>query len=405
MEPLVLAFIIICLLLLLIWPPFIIIILAILFSLAYLVYRHALNPPICTWVFGDDPHREILLSVRKIGEKSMPSPILEVRAIDAPSHQENYRIEEENSSNFIHETPYWAMRFKIQNLEAGQKYKYKIVEQGDGSLLAAGTFQTLPHEFSPFRVALFGDIQAGDTAAVLESYMFFLVRRVRPSLLVCMGDLVHFYNNPKYWNVFFQVMRKLVPYTPFYTTPGNHCGGKDLGETSKNLLLAPQNRWHYSFSYQNTLFLTINSLLWDKQDEAAQYEWLVSELKKKRHLHTFCVFWAHIPAIGPPYSKDGRLSPAEEYIQGKIHPLLDQYDVDLAFFGHKHAYIREGNKIVTASIHGVRDYEECDGPVYKLQNRHHFCVLEITEKKMIMQARSWFGTVMDEVIIEKCLSD
>ena len=306
----------------------------------------------------------------------------------------------------IHGKNYNRSIFKIDgiyNEEKQKKFKYWFIVSNNKQIKSKYYFLRFPllDPSKPLRIVLFGDIQMQEPLGILETYMIFLVRKIgKPDFIICMGDLVEKYNKLPAWHYFFRMMRKIMPNTPFYTTVGNHCGGADGGQTLLQFLSTPSESLFYSFQIRNALFITINSLIYNSNQGYVQLEWLKNQLKNLDPSIKFVIFWAHMPTFGPPYNyKD--YSPYERVIEEKLKSIFEKYPVDLQFYGHKHSYSREGNKIITASIHGVRKYRESWTEEKKLKNRHHFCILEINEQRMIMRAISWWGSEMDRTEIEK----
>jgi hypothetical protein len=219
-----------------------------------------------------------------------------------------------------------------------------------------------------------------------------------------MGDLVHNGQRPKLWRWFFSIMRKLLPNTPFYTTPGNHCGAHDHGETTRvEYGLCPSTTWGYYVRYGSALFVTLNSLIWDDPElELAQRAWFEAVMRERGPDIQYTVVWTHFPWYGPPYASSGEEAPYEQFIRENWEPLFQQYRVDLVLGGHKHSYARyHQTRIITASIHGVRKYPWSSDPDAILQNRHHILVLYFSPDALVVQARSWFGTQMDEYVVRK----
>jgi hypothetical protein len=279
-----------------------------------------------------------------------------------------------------------------------QKMKYWFVTKENKKIGSKYFYLKFPllNPSKPLRIALFGDIQMQEPLGVLESYMMFLVRKIgKPDFILCMGDIVDKFNNLSAWRYFFRMMRKILPNTPFYTTIGNHCGGLDLGITALNFIQTPSGSFHYSFRIRDILFITINSLLYESDKGEEQLEWLKNQLKNKEPSIKSTIFWTHMPPFGPPYNYK-EYTRLELLIQEKLNSLFKEYPVDLQFYGHKHCYSREGNNIITASIHGVRSYPQIWTAEKKLKNRHHFCILEISEQHLMVRAITWWGSEMDK---------
>ena len=382
----------------------------------YLYFQHISTKPVPTLILNDDLSGYIL-------SFTIPSHFKIEKMIFSPKHRKPTVIYPFTKQNVnIHGKDYTICRFEIilsdfsdSNFPISYHFTYL-----EGKKLKSRYFKLNNLNWKDggaLRISLFGDVQMQEPLGIIETFMMYLVRKIgKPHLIISMGDLVHYHDNLPSWNHYFRIMRKLFSNTPFYTTVGNHCGkdggltashffmipksSHDKGTKEKGEVFIPDSKWCYTFKVKNTLFISINTLTLKENDDTEQLDLLREQLKNRGSDIKFTVFWSHIPYFGPPYNKQ-KYTDHERFLGEKLTEIFDECPVDLQFFGHKHAYIREGNKIVTGSIHGVRKYPEAWEENYKLKNRHHFCTLEIMDNRMVVKAITWWGSEMDRLEINK----
>ncbi|MHA1821995.1 MAG: metallophosphoesterase family protein [Promethearchaeota archaeon] len=343
--------------------------------------------------------------------------------------------------------------FYLSNLKPDSVYKYKIYQKAKGNELKLiyaskyAKFFTSPainqdkksaaDNNEVFRIAVFGDIQIAENLEIIESYFCSQIRKSCPEIVLSLGDNVHKYKDLNAWRIYNRILRKILPQVPFYTTPGNHDFGEDHGYSmgitammipliskcdvgdlwNKNLnkissqlsdlLDSPDfPKWNYSFIYKNVFFITLLSR--DIENEKLhqdQLQWLENELAKADKLRNsqkidWIIFFTHVPWWGPPYNRHS-LGRDELYFKDYWKPILEKYKVDLYLAGHKHSYCRDGNKFISGSMHGVRDYPEIKSKDYKLRNSHQFLKIRIYRDQIIVDSITWFGKILEQTIITK----
>ncbi|MHA1338995.1 MAG: metallophosphoesterase [Promethearchaeota archaeon] len=313
---------------------------------------------------------------------------------------------EPNSIYFYHILT--AATIQTRNSNKQKKKKFNIIKKGK--------FYTLNSK-KKFKFAVFGDFQIGEYLEIIETYFIYLIRKSNPQLIISLGDNVHRFNDLKSWRIHNTILRKLIPQIPFYTTPGNHDYGNDLGNyISKEAMMFPvinpknideNSDWFYSFRFNNVFFISLLSRRFhDKEFQQRQIEFLEAELKIANQMKlnkeiNWIIFFTHVPWWGPPYNIKNPNDVEENFMRQNWVPLLEKYGVDLCFAGHKHSYCRVHNKIITGSMHGVRNYPEKSAPNYFLRNSHHFCLVSVDEKTLKVFPKTWFNRNLEVFKIEK----
>lgn len=299
-------------------------------------------------------------------------------------------------------------RVELPALSPGKTYRYEVyVEETHERLFGGSRYHfSIPRqkEAPPrTRFAVVGDVQAHDPLLLIQSFFFRKIRKARPDLFLNMGDSVHRYDDHAAWHVFFVALRALLRDTPFYTTPGNHDYGRDHGTTlGETYLLQPGTGWDYAFSFKNLFFVSLNSMEWrDPAAEVRRVEWLDATLAGRPPTADFTIFFTHVPAYGPDYDGKGGMAAWEAHLRDTWYPVLERHGADLYFAGHKHTYYRLGNRVISGAMHGIRDYPETCGPTEVARNKHHYCLVEVTGRRLEFRAIGWTGKVLDQFVITK----
>lgn len=385
-----------------IWPPIIFLYLIFAIYPIGLIIIHKWGYFVPHWTFGIDPTSEVYLYYRSRKKETL---ILSYRG---KYERKWYTVNEFNGFSKSNPSLY-AHYFFINNLTADTKFIYKIQDQtGKDIKHAKGTFFTqgicnqvdLNDQKKSFSFGVFGDFQIGENLEIIETYFIYLLRKHNPELIISLGDNVHKYNDLHAWKVHNTILRKLIRFVPFYTTPGNHDYGQDQGKTlSFEALMLPvskTNEWYYSFSYQGVFFISLLSQrLFDDNFQQEQIVFLKnalkeSELLKKQGKINWIVVYTHVPWWGPPYNEKNAMDKEEIWIKQNWIPIFEKYEVDLFFAGHKHSYCRDTNKIITGSMHGVRKYPEKTEPNYILRNSHQLCIVHVNPQKIRVESKTWF---------------
>lgn len=192
---------------------------------------------------------------------------------------------------------------------------------------------TLPGPDAPeqaFSFVVLGDAQFNDPPAF--NRIIDQVRRLSPSFVIQVGDLIEGYNSDLQqveaeWQRFDAQIAPLGE-IPFYAVPGNHdvFGSDKRPDTGLERLF--EQRWgplYYSFAYKNALFVTLNS------DSSAginridkdQLAWLKETLAASKAQHKF-VFLHR-----PPFLLQNATA---------LHEVFKTHGVEHVFYGHHHHY-------------------------------------------------------------------
>ncbi|MCX7649140.1 MAG: metallophosphoesterase [Flavobacteriales bacterium] len=267
----------------------------------------------------------------------------------------------------------------LTGLQPGTTYYYVVGSSATPLTPIGGQyrFKTAPQPGSqlPLRIWAIGDFGKGnaDQVNVKNAYMLY-PGSASTDVWLWLGDNV--YDDGKdqeYQDKVFGLegFRDVFSWLPFWAVPGNHDyievwrASSLLGIPYTNIpyanhqgpyydiIHAPANgeaggvpsgtEAFYSFDYGNVHFVMLNSEVFDftltYQNFDQMTQWLKQDLAQNQA--TFTVVVVH----QAPYSKgshdsDGPVELVMRAVRERILPVLEQYDVDLALFGHSHVYER-----------------------------------------------------------------
>lgn len=111
---------------------------------------------------------------------------------------------------------------------------------------------------------------------------------------------------------------------PLLTIIGNH-DYLSNGEFLYREMFGPYN---FTMVYNNCLFVFLDDIIWEKNVEDPDFEWLEEVLKDSED-YTYRFVFSHIPPWSEPFSR------GNEYY---FNQLMDQYNVDLSLHGHTHSF-------------------------------------------------------------------
>lgn len=184
------------------------------------------------------------------------------------------------------------------------------------------------------------------------------------------GDIVENGSVVKSWKNLFNVTQPINANYPFMSVTGNHDVVNDTASPNfqkpfpifYDLMNLPNNQLNYSYDYGNTHFVAINSgwaegankvgkVLFAEGSE--EYKWLDTDLAKARKNKniTWIIVYSHYPVYSFGFS---HIPTWQEHLK----PLVDKYEVDLYFAGHRHVYERH------KSARGSEIFEQTDTHLY-----------------------------------------
>ena len=314
----------------------------------------------------------------------------------------------------------------FRNLQPGTKYAYRV---GDGTNWSEWFhFSTESTSEEPFSFIYFGDAQNDVRSlwsrVIREAYS----DAPKAKFLLHAGDLINNAQSDGEWGEWFSAGGWLNATIPNIPVVGNHEMHKvDDSKRQVTHHWRPQftlpthgpeglEETCYSFEYQNTLFVILNSNL--KIDEQAK--WLDEVLSKNTKPWIVCSF--HHPIFSTAKDRDN------PQLRAAWKPILDKYRVDLVLQGHDHTYGRTGldtPTVLPATVSnvptGVTHRDEYHGTVYVVsvsgpkmynvdpkpfmvrvaEDTQLYQVIRIDGMKLFYEARTATGKVYDSFVLEK----
>jgi acid phosphatase type 7 len=225
------------------------------------------------------------------------------------------------------------------------------------------------------KIAIVGDV--GQASHSVETIQHMHSQKDDIALIILSGDIAYSEYDHKRWDTFMDMLDdygELSHYTPLMIVPGNHDIDKLEHDTS--IFLAYENRFrmpriqtpilkgyhgdgsnslldmdkppypldyeygnaYYSYPYGNAYFIMINSYS-SMNPSSIQYNWIVSTLQTiDRNIYPWVFIVLHTPMYNTfgYHRHDNQILAAKQYIE----PLLIEYQVNVVFSGHIHAYLR-----------------------------------------------------------------
>ncbi|MCU0708437.1 MAG: metallophosphoesterase family protein [Pirellula sp.] len=318
----------------------------------------------------------------------------------------------------------------FQDLTPGTKYAYRV---GDGTNWSEWFhFSTAKVEQEPFSFIYFGDaqndIRSMWSRVIREAYS----DAPKAKFLLHAGDLINTAQSDAEWGEWFGAGHWLNAMIPNVPVAGNHEQHK-VNETKRQLT----HHWRpqftlpehgpegleescYTFEYQNTCFVILNSNTKIKE----QAEWLDNVLSKNTKPWIVCSF--HHPIFSTAKDRDNPL------VRAAWKPILDKYNVDLVLQGHDHSYGRTGLDTPSEDVNtvanvptGVTARDEHHGTVYVVsvsgpkmynltpkpfmvrvaEDTQLYQVIHIDGMELRYEARTATGEIYDAFVLEKTIGE
>jgi hypothetical protein len=220
---------------------------------------------------------------------------------------------------------------------------------GSFSIFNASAQSTFPN----FNFAAVGDWDCGSNAVATRNSII----NTNPDLVVGLGDYSYEANADCWLNIVDPFDHKMK------IAIGNHEIEESSQSLGQYLTHFNMSRQYHSFNFQNIHFLILAT---DDSfgTTSSQYSFAVNDLKAASSNSNidWIVVAFHKPLYDVPCSSDS--CGDEDAFRNIYHPLFDQYDVDLALYGHAHNYVR------TFPI--KHDSATSDSPIITSTNRNNY---------------------------------
>jgi predicted phosphodiesterase len=226
----------------------------------------------------------------------------------------------------------------LTGLTPNTQYFYRVGDPSEG-WSSEFRFTSAPSEFENVTFAAYADHGTSSAAQATSQNI-----QNDPSidLIIHAGDLSYANGYQPDWDTWFNQIQDNAAHLPYMVVAGNHENDYNYSATRNrfnmpNLQSGSQNELYYSFNYSMIHFIAICSDI-DYSIGGEQYNWLQSDLlaaNQNREAQPWIVVFAHHPM----YSSNDNHGSSTSF-RNNMEPLLDQYNVDIAIWGHDHAYER-----------------------------------------------------------------
>lgn len=267
------------------------------------------------------------------------------------------------------------------------EYYYQVLPGGD-----IRQFTTFPIQADTFTFVAFGDTRSDSAShhSVIDrmaAYEF--------EFFIHGGDLVNDGNSTSDWRTYFNVEDTLLQIKQFAPAIGNHESPYWPCDT---LFALPDSEEYYTVDYGRAHFVTLNT---ETDLYGSQRAWLENDLINASS--DTSISWIFVNFHRPPYSSGNHGSQLD--VRNAWCSLFEQYDVDIVFSGHDHDYERTIpiNDVVYIVFGGggapLRHVDSSWFTAYS-ESTFHFCLVEITDRKLKLRAIKPDGSVFDSLVID-----
>ncbi|XP_003387473.1 PREDICTED: probable inactive purple acid phosphatase 27 [Amphimedon queenslandica] len=260
---------------------------------------------------------------------------------------------------------------KLSGLTPGQEYNYQFGDDPEWSQVFSFRMPPAPSPNASITFIAFGDMgqaQVDDTLQPLYVHAEppavnntnLMAKEVNErDLVLHIGDISYAIGYAGVWDEFFDLIQPISSRVPYMVCGGNHErdyphsgsyyeGTDSGGECGVPYEMRfqmprpdPKQHW-YGFSLGSVHFVLMSTEI-DFTVNSVQYNWLKDHLSSvDRSVTPWLIFAGHRPmyidsTAGVQAASDLVVS---KELQDNIEPLLLEYKVDLAFWGHHHSYQR-----------------------------------------------------------------
>lgn len=262
--------------------------------------------------------------------------------------------------------------------------------------------------------SLFSFVVYGDSRDGYEIHrgILSLIQAKNPDFVVNVGDMVNNGCDADLWDNYLDIVKDVCVNqegvvcnessdyldTKYYPVIGNH---DKVDECPDNyftvfpfLKKEGEGQRYYSFGYQNSYFIVLDSVSDGQIDESSeQYIWLRNQLEIAQDYEFIFVFFHN-----PPYSSGGHEDDPE--IKKFWVPLFKEYNVDMVFNGHSHHYARhfaDGISYVVTGGGGapLKDINESEFTIYA-EKVNHYVLVDINNQNINLTVYDIDNAVIDE---------
>ena len=229
-------------------------------------------------------------------------------------------------------------------------------------------------------IIVYGDSRWGHEThkRIVDAFMY-----MRPAAVFHTGDLVTKGSKIHQWTRFKKIISRITNESEFYPARGNHDGSFRIFVENAGV---PGDLPWYCVEKNSIHFIVLDSSS-RLSAGSNQYKWLLTDLKDIGEETKFIVVIFHHPIFT---SEAGGHTDDEKGWGPILLPLFEEYDVDLVFCGHIHAYERlfyNGIHFITTGGGGAPLYSRKKASHYseKYLKKYHFCSLTTSDDLLTVE--------------------
>lgn len=284
----------------------------------------------------------------------------------------------------------------LRGLKEETRYRYRITSGKAQS--KEYQFKTAVKQDTPFRFVVWGDSR---TNIAKHKEVANAIAQSQPDLAINVGNVVTDGTKCEDWRrEYWGPISSFAHSVPTYIAIGNH--EKNASWFYQYVVQPDHENWG-SFDYGSAHFIILDSN-GDYSDDSEQYQWFKSDLASEscQEAKWRFVFFHH-----PPYTKGGERPgyEGESLVRIDLMPLLEEYEVDIVFNGHTHAYERGSlngvHYIITGGGGAALDKSHHDVAhigIYKAE--YHFCRVDVHAEQIAVSAITPNGKVIDSFTLK-----
>ncbi len=288
------------------------------------------------------------------------------------------------------------------NLDYFTSYQYQV---SCGSEIKKGSFTSRANESkNSFIFYAYGDTRTYPDSHNLVAKQINLQLEKNPlsqTFIVSTGDVVANGNQEADWQKQFfdpnqKEIQQMLAHLPYMVSMGNHEGQGQLFGQYFPYDFIDSTRYYYSFKYGNAHFIAVDQFT-DLSKQSKQYQWLENELKNSTSQ------WKIVLLHKPGFAAAGHSN--DKVVAKILQPLFEKYGVELVLAGHNHYYSRAEVNGVTHIVAGgggapLYNPKPSKRHIITADKSHHFCKIEISESKMVIEAIRKDGSIIEHFEIK-----
>lgn len=284
----------------------------------------------------------------------------------------------------------------VTGLMENTVYKYQILTSGSESEIRS--FQTASKTQS-FEFGWFGDMHNDTILAQLMPRWQNMYPKA--AFYLQAGDLVNTGLYRDHWDQLLNATKTMTDAKPFMSVPGNHDSQEALFPSLYlSYLKYPNNGpdqlppgLSYHFEYSNTLFLMLDAVTFQTED---QLKWLEKVLSNSTHTFKIAVFHFAPHTFESTYNDIIKL----------WEPIFIKYGIDIVFNGHFHYYHRTNEQqrpiyIMSVATKSKADYIKFKQGEYVQQKGYLYQHVKINGNKLHLVSVDSVGNIIDQLNLSK----